>query len=63
VTKSAVVVWSLVALGVVCGVASAIMLVLAHLIWTAPRQKLLELDIDRQDGAWVWSIGVSHLWF
>jgi ABC-type methionine transport system permease subunit len=52
-TKSTVMVWVLVALGVVCGVAGAIMLVLAHLIWTAPRQKFLELDIDRQDGAWV----------
>jgi hypothetical protein len=33
-------VWSLIALGVVSGVASAIMLVVAYLIWTAPRKKL-----------------------
>jgi ABC-type methionine transport system permease subunit len=52
-TKAKVMVWSLIALGVVCGVASALQLVVAHLIWTAPRKKLLELDIDRQDGAWV----------
>jgi hypothetical protein len=37
----------LVALGVVCGVACAFMLPVAHLIWTAPRKKLLELDVDR----------------
>jgi hypothetical protein len=42
-----VVVWVLVALGVVCGVASAIMLTLAYLIWIAPRKKLLELDLER----------------
>ena len=39
--------WLLVALGVVCGVASAFMLLVAHLIWTAPRKKLLELDLER----------------
>ena len=46
-TKSKVIVWLLVALGVACGVASAVMLVVAHLIWTAPRKKLVELDIAR----------------
>jgi hypothetical protein len=46
-TKSTVMVWSLIALGVVSGVASAIMLVVAYLIWTAPRKKLLKLDLER----------------
>ena len=46
-TKSKVIVWLLVALGVAGGVASAVMLVVAHLIWTAPRKKLMELDIAR----------------
>jgi hypothetical protein len=46
-TKSTVMVWVLIALGVVCGVASAIMLVVAYLIWIAPRKKLLELDLER----------------
>jgi ABC-type methionine transport system permease subunit len=44
-------VWSLVALGVTSGVASAVMLVVAHLIFMAPDKKLLELDIDRVDAA------------
>jgi hypothetical protein len=46
-TKSKVIVWSLIALGVVCGAASAIMLGVAYFIWTAPRKRLLELDIER----------------
>jgi hypothetical protein len=47
IAKSTVVVWVLVALGVVCGVASAIMLTVTYLIWIAPRKKLLELDLER----------------
>jgi hypothetical protein len=46
-TKSTVMVWVLVALDITFGVASAIMLVVADLIWTAPRKKLLELDLER----------------
>jgi ABC-type methionine transport system permease subunit len=46
-TKSTVMVWVLVALGITFGVASAIMLVVADLIWTAPRKKLLEFDLER----------------
>ena len=61
-TKSKVMVWLLVALGVVCGVASAFMLLVAHLIWTAPRKKLLELDLER-DAARCSSIGVSPCCF
>jgi heme O synthase-like polyprenyltransferase len=45
--KSAVVVWLLIALGVVSGVASTAMLIGALFIWTAPRRKLLELDVER----------------
>jgi hypothetical protein len=55
-------VWSLIALGVVSGVASAIMLVVAYLIWTAPRKKLDELDVAR-DAAGCWPIGVFPFWF
>jgi hypothetical protein len=62
-TKSKVMMWSLIALGVVCGVASALQLVVAHLIWTAPRKKLLELDIDFRMGRGCWSIEVSLSWF
>ena len=46
-TRSNVTVWSLIALGVVCGVASAVMLAVAYLVWIAPRKKLLELDLER----------------
>jgi hypothetical protein len=46
-TKSKVVVWSVIALGLACGAASAIMLAVAYLIWIAPRKKLDELDIAR----------------
>ena len=46
-TRSKVTVWSLIALGVVCGVASAVMFAMAYLVWTAPRKKLLELDLER----------------
>ncbi|HWJ53957.1 MAG TPA: hypothetical protein VNT24_11350 [Propionibacteriaceae bacterium] len=60
-TKSKVMVWSLIALGIVSGVASAIMLVVAYLIWTAPRKKLDELDVAR-DAAGCWPIGVSPSW-
>jgi ABC-type methionine transport system permease subunit len=48
-TRSTVMVWLLVALGVACGLASAIQLVAAHLISVAPSTKLLQLDIDRDD--------------
>jgi hypothetical protein len=46
-TKSKVLTWSVIALGVACGGASAIMLAVAYLIWIAPRKKLDELDIAR----------------
>jgi ABC-type methionine transport system permease subunit len=52
-TKSKVVVWSVIALGLACSGASAIMLSVAYLIWIAPRKKLDELDIDRDDAAMV----------
>jgi ABC-type methionine transport system permease subunit len=48
-TRSRVMVWLLIALGIACGLASAIQLVVAHLISVAPSKKLLELDIDRDD--------------
>jgi Na+/glutamate symporter len=47
---SKVVVWSLIALGVVCGAASAIMLGVAYFIWTAPRKRLLELRLVTSGG-------------
>jgi hypothetical protein len=52
-TKSKVAVWSVIALGLACSGASAIMLAVAYLIWIAPRKKLDELDIDRDDAAMV----------
>jgi hypothetical protein len=50
-TKSKVMVWLLIALGVVSGVAGAIILAVAQRIWATPRKELLALDIDRGDYA------------
>ena len=50
-TKSKVMVWLLIALGVVSGVAGAIILAVAQRIWATPRTELLALDIDRGDYA------------
>ena len=44
-------VWLLIALGVVSGVAGAIILAVAHRIWATPRKVLLARDIDREDHA------------
>jgi hypothetical protein len=41
-----VMVWLLIALGVISGVAGAISLAVAYWIWATPRKKLLALDID-----------------
>jgi hypothetical protein len=39
-------VWLLIALGVISGVAGAISLAVAYWIWATPRKELLALDLD-----------------
>ena len=41
-----VMVWLLIALGVISGVAGAISLAVAYWIWATPRKELLALDLD-----------------
>ena len=57
--SKSVMVWLLIALGVITGVAGAISLAVAYWIWATPAKELLALDIDRDDAAAGWSFGVS----
>ena len=61
-TKSKVMVWLLIALGVVSGVAGAIILAVAQRIWATPRKELLALDLD-PDAAGVMVFRVSPCCF
>jgi hypothetical protein len=51
--SKSVMVWLLIALGVISGVAGAISLAVAYWIWATPAKELLALDIDRDDAAGV----------
>lgn len=51
--SKAVLVWLLIVLGVISGVAGAISLAVAYWIWATPAKELLALDIDRDDAAGV----------
>jgi len=44
--SKSVMVWLLIALGVISGVAGAIRLAVAYWIWAPPRKELLALDLD-----------------
>jgi hypothetical protein len=44
--SKSVMVWLLIALGVISGVAGAISLAVAYWIWATPRKELLALDLD-----------------
>jgi hypothetical protein len=45
--SKSVMVWVLIAVGVISGVAGALSIAVAYWIWATPRKELLALDLDR----------------